>query len=234
MTLYPELPELLTFIECEVERHGGTVSDRFHNGEYLFLRALLPVGGEVRRRDFIGHGLAVRTRDRRVVVHPYTFRQLCSNGAIHITHISSRSVERGGSEWEGVGVVTRLRQAIQACSVPAVFDANLDDMQRMLAAEVHRPLVMSHFMRRLGDAGLVTQIMSRYLAEDDHSLFGLMNAVTAQARDEPEPERRWNLEELGGGMIALLRPPQPVRTPGRKRSLPTSPPRIKAPTTKVG
>jgi hypothetical protein len=31
-----------------------------------------------------------------------------------------------------------------------------------------------------------------------------MNAVTSYARDTQDPERRWNLEELGGGLLARL------------------------------
>jgi hypothetical protein len=31
-----------------------------------------------------------------------------------------------------------------------------------------------------------------------------MNAITSLARDTRDPERRWRLEELGGGMLALI------------------------------
>jgi hypothetical protein len=47
-----------------------------------------------------------------------------------------------------------------------------------------------------------------------------MNAVTAQAREEPAPPRRWQLEELGGGILAALKPHAPVLTPGQVRCLP--------------
>ena len=35
--------------------------------------------------------------------------------------------------------------------------------------------------------------------------FDFMNAITATARDENEPRRKWALEELGGGVLAMLK-----------------------------
>jgi hypothetical protein len=35
-------------------------------------------------------------------------------------------------------------------------------------------------------------------------VYALMNAVTAVARDEEDPETKWDLEELGGCVPALV------------------------------
>ncbi len=48
--------------------------------------------------------------------------------------------------------------------------------------------------------------MRSFLESEDHSAFDLMNAVTAVARDQRDPEVRWRLEELGGGVPALKFP----------------------------
>jgi hypothetical protein len=53
---------------------------------------------------------------------------------------------------------------------------------------------------------MVRDILRRYEQGQDRSRFGLMNAVTSAARDTRDPELRWGLEELGGG-IPALRPP---------------------------
>jgi hypothetical protein len=42
--------------------------------------------------------------------------------------------------------------------------------------------------------------MERFFQEGDRSRLALMNAVTSVARDTPDPEVRWRLEELGGGI----------------------------------
>ncbi len=47
---------------------------------------------------------------------------------------------------------------------------------------------------------LLTTIMDRFNEQGDNSRFGLMNAVTSVARDTRDPDLRWRLEELGGGV----------------------------------
>jgi hypothetical protein len=37
-------------------------------------------------------------------------------------------------------------------------------------------------------------------------MFGLVNAVTSVARDQKDPQVRWRLEELGGGILAMRFP----------------------------
>jgi hypothetical protein len=63
-------------------------------------------------------------------------------------------------------------------------------------------------------ASLVRTIVRRFEAGRDGSILGLVNAVTSVARDTADPETRWRLEELGGGMLARLpdraKPVQPA------------------------
>ena len=49
-------------------------------------------------------------------------------------------------------------------------------------------------------------ILGRFTTEGDTSRFGLMNAVTSVARDTRDPELRWSLEKLGGGIPAAILP----------------------------
>jgi hypothetical protein len=46
-------------------------------------------------------------------------------------------------------------------------------------------------------------ISERFNRTRDRSRYGLMNAVTATARDTKDPETRWRLEELGAQVPAL-------------------------------
>jgi hypothetical protein len=49
-------------------------------------------------------------------------------------------------------------------------------------------------------------ILERFVEGRDTSRFGLMNAITSVARDTRDPEVRWRLEEMGGGIPAALSP----------------------------
>src|SRR5260370_13501237 len=49
-------------------------------------------------------------------------------------------------------------------------------------------------------------ILERFSQAGDRSRFGLMNSVTSVARDTADPEVRWRLEEMGGGICACLTP----------------------------
>lgn len=222
MQHYPSPTQISSIFTEEVTLLGGTVTDQLNTGKNLFLRALVPVGGRAQPRDFIGHGVALRTRgDSMIVVHPYTFREVCSNGAIHVTNVSSQTLERTETPIASRFVSARLRDAIKGCAMRDAFEENISDMQSMLSQEVRMPLAMSAILRHLKSSSLVAAIMDRYLDGGDQSLFGLMNAVTSQARDESSPSLRWRLEELGGGILAVLKPRQPVLTPGREVAFPS-------------
>ena len=58
-----------------------------------------------------------------------------------------------------------------------------------------------------------------FISGSDRNRFGLMNAVTSVARDTRDPDARWRLEELGGGIGARLRPRRPAPTPKRAPTL---------------
>jgi len=64
------------------------------------------------------------------------------------------------------------------------------------------------------DPELMSQIMDAFLGEGEPSRFGLMNAITSVARDRSDPEERWRLEELGGGIAARILPKPPVDSSG--------------------
>jgi hypothetical protein len=53
-------------------------------------------------------------------------------------------------------------------------------------------------------AEILSSVLRTFTNGRDRSVFGLMNAVTSVARDEPEPETRWRLEELGGAILESL------------------------------
>ena len=78
----------------ELDLVGGTVTDRFDDGRRLFLRAILPISDEVRPKDVVEGGIAVRAVGQQIEVCPYLFRQVCRNGAIMPQVTETRRIRR--------------------------------------------------------------------------------------------------------------------------------------------
>ena len=198
--LQPSIDRIREIVAEEIADAGGTVSDCFHDGRRLYLRAVLPEARDVRPQDAVHGGVAVMTTGDNLRVCPYIFRQVCRNGAILAQVIYVREVRRlpqrsEDIEWE-------LREAVQGCTSPEVLSSAVTQMQSATtraASHLVTLLPLLTHLRRFSEL-----ILAHFEREADRSAFGLMNAVTSVARDEPDPDTRWQLEELGGGILALL------------------------------
>lgn len=200
----------------EIADRSGTVSDTFDDGRRLFARSLLPFVEEVRPKDRLQGGVAVRATRSDVWVHPYVFRQVCRNGAImaqalqtlHLTELDCCVPE---------DALREIRRAVQACSERDCFVDSVEQMR----SSVHDPAneainmlaALSHLPRGISGP-VVQQVLERYFRVEEPSRFGVVNAVTATARETRDPELRWRLEELGGGIAARILPHQPADESG--------------------
>jgi hypothetical protein len=208
----------------EIAGLGGHVKDSFDDGDRLFVRSILPAVEEVRTDDRLQGGVALRASGEAVCVHPYVFRLVCKNGAIMAHAIASRriSVELGRDPEEAVH---EMREAVRACGGAEVFGGSLQEIRS--AGDIQADLALNMLpllarMRGHGNGLLVQEILKRFFEDGDRTRFGFMNAVTSVARDTVDPQVRWNLEELGGGI--------PVDAP---RSNPKRPARSNAPRREV-
>jgi hypothetical protein len=192
----------------EISAAGGAVSDTYDDGVRLFTRSLLPKVREVRKADGVQGGVALRAGEREVWVHPYVFRLVCRNGAIMAQAIQSRQVEI--SEFTSPEEAAEdVRRAVRACCAEEAFSLAAEQMRSAREVQVDAALNLLPLVSRMpsGAGGrFVRDIMDRFFREGDPSRFGLMNAVTSVARDTADPEVRWRLEELGGGIAAGLTP----------------------------
>src|SRR3712207_5353386 len=94
-TMYlPAAPELREVFDEEILSLGGAVTGVVAEGDLLFARAVFPRAATVRPDDLVHGGVALRTHDTEVLVHPYTYRVVCANGAIAPFTTASRVVER--------------------------------------------------------------------------------------------------------------------------------------------
>jgi hypothetical protein len=201
---------LAAFTE-EIEAKGGTVTDTFDDGTRLFTRSVLSRTAEVTRGDRLQAGVALRAVGGEVWLHPYVFRQVCRNGAIvaqalqtrHLTELHLREPEEAAED---------VREAVGACCAEEAFTMAAGQMRSAREAQADLALNLIAWARHFpGGPGnpVIRQVMDRFFRDGDSSVFGLMNAVTAVARDTRDPQVRWDLEEFGGG-IPALRTPKPV------------------------
>ena len=215
---------ILSVFTEEVQDRGGRLTDTFDDGRRLFVRSLLPHIGDVRPKDRLQGGLALRATDTELWLHPYLFRQVCRNGAVAAQSLESLHLERLELYTPEVAM-SLFRDAIADCAEEHVFTQSLGSVRSAAGAELDHFLNLLPHISALQQGGMgrfVAEILSRFSAERDRTQFGFMNAVTSVARDTSDPDARWRLEEFGGGIGAGLLPRRPSDAPGRQRARPTS------------
>jgi hypothetical protein len=194
----------------EITAAEGTVSETFDDGIRLFARSILPGVREIRPGDALRAGVALRATGSQVRVHPYVFRQVCRNGAIIAHALQSCDIEAAEHDTPKE-TLSAIRQAVRACCDEEAFANIAEDIRssRDKVADVTLNLlpVLSRLRPELGTQ-IFRMIVERFFDGEDASRYGLMNAVTSVARDTVDPEVRWGLEELGGG-IPVGQPPAP-------------------------
>jgi hypothetical protein len=196
--------EIATIFAEQIVAQGGRVTDTFDDGARLFLRAVLPAEQEIKSRDHVQGGVALRATEDDVWVHPYVFRQVCTNGAIiaratQTRHIEQSDVSDAFGQEELAGAI---RDAIRDCCAPEAFETAADAMRSSVHSPIDIALAMMSMLSRLEGLGLEVQksMLQELMRVSDSSRFALMNAVTSVARDTRDPEARWKLEELGGAI----------------------------------
>ena len=224
-TFLPTTDELEAVFEREVRKLGGRVTDRFDDGERLFVRAVLNDKDEVRRGDTIRSGICMKAVGPEIAVAPYTFRKVCSNGAIHSETIGLRSIDRYESTTlhDNVDeVLVDVANAVSACANPSTFRLVVSQMRRATNRTLDLALALIPFTSQMSPTmqrQFFATIFDEYSRAGDATQYGLMNAITAIARSESDPQKRWDLEELGGGVPALVLPSRSPDRPGRTASV---------------
>ena len=204
MTYLPTTQEISALFIEDVRARGWVQPEVYDDGIHVFARAVHRRPLEIRLRDAVRGGVALRVMGDLVDVHPFLLRQVCTNGAIMVEALQSQHVRRvevpAPSEL-ATAALDDVRAAIQACGDPAAFADAVGTMRRAARQPVGMTIAM---LTRRWDAALVAEMFERFEREQDRSAFGLVNAVTSIARDAPDPEQRWRIEELGGTLLALI------------------------------
>jgi hypothetical protein len=223
----PGVEEIEAVFTKEIMPYGGTIWDRYCDDARLYVRSVYPQVREVMAGDQIQRGVALRVMEDTLVICPYLFRQVGQNGAILAGLIDARQIKRLKSR-STVGQVTtvldELRRLIHVCSDEMILQTALQRLRLSTEVEANvvarlMPLLASLPHHVVGD--VLDRITVRFDAQRNHSLFELMNAVSAVARETTDPATRWRLEELGGSLVARsrssVRPVRGRRAPARAR-----------------
>jgi hypothetical protein len=212
--------EILEAFSEEISARQGKVTESFHHAGHLFARSVLPEAEEIRARDKVQGGVALRVTDTTAWVYPYVFRLVCKNGAI----MARAEVGREIPNLEHLPVfevLSQVREAVASCCESNAFATAAEQMRTAAQQPIDVILSMMPFLSQISSLSpeLSRQIFERFLHEKDRTRYGLMNAVTSVARDSRDHATRWRLEELGG-QIAAMKAPGPVLDNGTEELIP--------------
>jgi len=143
---------------------------------------------------------AMRDGETAVKLWPRLLREVCRNGSLVSI---GRFVHHEGEA--GIG------EAVDRCFSTATYEPALQDLQTMRATSVEDPRAYLDELQRIHDGSALLRryeerIMRRFRDDGDGSGYGLMNAVTATAREVTDWRDRLDLEEFAGRMARLKRP----------------------------
>lgn len=223
---YSMTQEILEAFTDEISAREGKVTETFHQPGQLFARSVLPQTEEIRARDKVQSGVALRATDTTAWVYPYVFRLVCKNGAIMAHAAEGREIPNLET-LPAFEVVSQVREAVASCCEGNAFANAAEQMRTAAQQPIDAVLRMIPFFSRMSALSpeLARQVFERFFQEDDRTRYGFMNAVTSVARDTREHAMRWRLEELGG-QLALMVPPEPVLDDGAEESFPRDDERV--------
>ena len=210
-TYFPTTSEIALAFADEISSLGGSVSDSYDDGSRLFVRAHLSTERDVRPGDTLKGGVALRTVGPSISVHPYTYRKICSNGAIAAQVTGTREIRRVefASATEFVaGAIEEIRLTVRQCAEPAVFEKTARDMKFTRHVLVEAMIQTLPILERVPAdyrEHIIAMLAREFDNANDGTYYGVMNAITAVARDTADAETKWQLEEFGGSIPALAR-----------------------------
>ena len=201
---------LMNVFAEEIARRSGRVADTFHDGTRLFTRSVLPMVAEVKAKDRVQAGVALKATADQICVYPYVFREVCRNGAIMACSMGAKRIVRSDEQTPEQETLA-VREAIGVCCEDGVFTESVARIRSSREGKADIALMLLPFISRLGSVSgqIFRDIIERFFYEGDQTRFGLMNAITSVAHDRRNPDERWELEELGGGVAAKIPPSLP-------------------------
>jgi hypothetical protein len=187
---------LAVFAE-EVRARRGEVTQTFDDGKRLFSRAVLPHVAEVGPGDQVRGGVAIKATGNEVWLYPYTFRRICSNGAIVARTLEERPIADPHLEQPEL-VLEAVRSTVEACCKAEVFTGAVGEMRKAREATA---------------TDLLLQILP-LLSRSSYLVSGLIDrSVREKKAPDTNTPQATALEVLSALMPALFRRSAQPRRP---------------------
>jgi hypothetical protein len=191
--------------------------------ERMTVRALLPsLTREVRVGDVVQAGVQIRNSEvgaGALDVRPFVWRLICKNGMVSDVgakrqqHVGRRAEEDDHGIYrdetlraDDVAFFLATRDAIAAALTDTQFDLIVAQMQGAAnGTRVESPVAATEQLAstyQLTD-GERDGVLAHLASGGDLSQWGLVNAVTAAAKDAVTFERQQEMERIGGQVLAL-------------------------------
>jgi hypothetical protein len=186
---------------------------------YLFLKAVsTTTQAEIRKGDIVQAGLMVKNSEvglSRFTVEPFILRLVCLNGMIvsdnsmKQTHIGRKMDEgiysRDTQELNALASISGMRDIIRATLNGQTFD---DTVKRLTSAaetqlENAKVAVVNISAYNGFTEDETDNILTNFIRQADDTKYGLMNAITATAKNAETAERQVELERTANEVITL-------------------------------
>ncbi len=199
------------------EAHGGIIAkdDRKHG--IRFLASTFPgIEKNIRRKDAIKGGLALKLDEEEARLSAFTLRLICSNGLIH-THSEERqsfsTYEKAPFEEEVhrrycqltdtlASTAERFRNARYQPADESLWKYVINSLNQLQYRDNWRAALFQATLEEMRDRSRRRHFLRRsWASRRPENRFQLVNAITALAREERDPELRWEMERLGGKVL---------------------------------
>ena len=207
-----------------LERLGANIESANVSDDFLHIQATMKVEGEIRKGDVVRYGVAIRNSEigrGALSISPLLMRLVCTNGMV-IADSVRRRAHIGGSYLEEQDGWVALSSATQLLKTRAMIAELGEYLEAMASREK-----FEESLNKLRDVAnqelpaeptmVVESLAARYslqkpeaesaliaLAESkDYSRWGLANAITVLANEQPSYDRAIEFETLGGRIMQM-------------------------------
>lgn len=198
MDVIPMIADILGDDEVTIEQ--ADFADDFTHMRILFPRERT----EARAGDIIQTGMHITNSEvglRAVHIEPLVFRLVCTNGLV-------RPEGGGRTSIRHVGNPARLKDSVARAIEDAKTGAStlIEEFKRSVDHVLGDPmaLIESHAKQQDLTKEQLNAVLDAFVTEADETLFGAVNAFTHAAQREESFERRYQMERVGGALLARV------------------------------
>jgi hypothetical protein len=188
----------------------------------MFLQVVFPsMTRDVAVGDAVQYGLTISNSEvgaGSVDVSSMIWRLVCSNGMVASSVVNSRHVGRQASGGEDYSIFSdeavradmqafklKLRDTVEAAISDTAFDAIVDQMRDATQDRITRPEQTVRNVTKRFDLSedFGDLILGNMIEESNMSRWGVVNGITALAKQIESPDRQYEIERLGHSVLTL-------------------------------